>query len=666
MRRFARKLRNWLPRSAASTSTARAARKRLQLEMLEDRCLLAGNASADLSGIAFIDINGNGMRDANEAAVPGVMVHLTGTTYLGASVDKTATTDANGSFSFLGATPGNYHLSADSLPGLLGGVSFGNINAPHGVDVVLNGGQVASQNVNFGGIAPQGISLREFLTSTTSTDFPFPAAGSGISQVNSRENSSPIVAAAIPNVTGSKGGSETIDLSGFFSDPDISNTMVRFDTSAGAINVELFDKQAPRTVANFLNYIRNGRYANGIFHRLVSGFVLQGGGFQFASNLANPLSPVATDPPVQNEFGISNTQGTLAMAKVGGDPNSATSQFFFNLADNSANLDSQNGGFTVFGKIVGPSDQQVLDTLASAPIRDESKGDPNSPFGSIPLINYTGTNFPTDTTASNYDLIQDAVIVSQPESLTYSVVGNTNPGLVGTLVTNERLGLTFVKGATGSSVITVQATDQFGATVTSSFTVSVADAAPTASVSLNTSAPQTDDKLTATATASDPDGDPVTLTYVWKVNGNVVQTTTTTATTDTLDLSLAGNGNKGDQITVSVTPNDGTLNGTSVSATATVANSIPIMDTVSISPNNPTTSTTSLTATPTAHDPDGDAITFSYQWKKNNAVLSGATSSMLDLSTVGTLVSGDVFTVVVTPSDGTDVGTSLNQSVTIS
>jgi cyclophilin family peptidyl-prolyl cis-trans isomerase len=664
MRRLARKLKDLIASSATSRGVARGGRRparRLELEVLEERSLLSANASADLTGFAFIDINGNGVRDAGEAVVPGVQLTITGTTDQGTSVNQTVTTDANGSYSFLGATPGTYHLQSVPVSGLLGG----GVSGPQGADFVLSGGQVAHQDFGFQAFAPEGISLRLFLTSTTTTDLPFQPAGSGVNLLNGRENSAPFVVTAIPDVTGTKGGSDTIDLAGFFSDPDITDTFVRFDTSAGSINVELFDTKAPRTVANFLNYVNNARYTNTIFHRLVSGFVLQGGGFQFAANPTPSLNAVTTDPAVQNEFGTSNTAGTLAMAKLGNDPNSATSQFFFNLADNSSNLDSQNGGFTVFGKIVGASDQQVLNTLAATPIKDESKGDPNSPFSSIPLNNYSGTNFPTDTNLNNYALVQDVAIVQQSEKLTYTVVGNSNPNLVGTTVTNNRLGLTFVKGATGSSVITVKATDEFGASVTTSFNVNVADTAPTVGVTLDKSSPTVTDKLTATATPADADGDPVTLTYVWKDNGNVVRTMTTSATTDILDLSQTTGVKKGDQITVTVTPNDGTLSGTPASATATVANSAPIMDTLSISPTNPTTTST-LTASATAHDPDGDAFTFSYQWLHNSAVISGATSSTLDLTTVSGVQSTDLITVQVTPSDGTDAGIVKSTSVTVS
>ena len=160
------------------------------------------------------------------------------------------------------------------------------------------------------------------------------------------------------------------------------------ETNVGVIDVQLFDDDAPLTVANFLNYVNDGDYANTIIHRSVvapTPFVIQGGGF----TASLPSIDITTDPPVVNEPGRSNLRGTIAMAKLGGDPNSATSQWFFNLTDNSANLDAQNGGFTVFGQIVDQAGLDVMDQIAAAPVFDASGGDPNSPFGSIPLITST-------------------------------------------------------------------------------------------------------------------------------------------------------------------------------------------------------------------------------------------------------------------------------------
>jgi len=141
-------------------------------------------------------------------------------------------------------------------------------------------------------------------------------------------------------------------------------TTVRFNTTLGPIIARLYDTATPLSATNFLNYVTSGRYDGTFIHRSVPGFIIQGGGFSMdASGIFNATKVVA-DPAVQNEPGLSNLRGTIAMAKLGGDPNSATSEWFFNLADNSANLDNQNGGFTVFGRVLG-SGMNVADGIAA-------------------------------------------------------------------------------------------------------------------------------------------------------------------------------------------------------------------------------------------------------------------------------------------------------------
>lgn len=172
-----------------------------------------------------------------------------------------------------------------------------------------------------------------------------------------------------------------------FSSPHLATaTTVRMETSLGNIDIELYDDQAPKTVANFLRYTGRGDYNTTIIHRSKPGFIIQGGGYKL-SGLPNHLME---DPPIQNEFSPSrsNVRGTIAMAKIGGDPNSATSEWFFNLADNSANLDYQNGGFTVFGRVT--AGMNVVDDIASLQVLDHSiDGVPASqPFKALPVINY--------------------------------------------------------------------------------------------------------------------------------------------------------------------------------------------------------------------------------------------------------------------------------------
>jgi len=144
-----------------------------------------------------------------------------------------------------------------------------------------------------------------------------------------------------------------------------ANTLVRVSTSFGDSTLELFDDVAPITVRNFLNYVERGAYNGTYFHRLDAGFVLQGGGYRLIP-YQGPLQ-VPADPPIVNEYRESNVRGTIAMAKRDGDPNSATSEWFINLADNSANLNVQNGGFTVFGRVLGDG-MGVMDAINVLPV----------------------------------------------------------------------------------------------------------------------------------------------------------------------------------------------------------------------------------------------------------------------------------------------------------
>ncbi len=176
-----------------------------------------------------------------------------------------------------------------------------------------------------------------------------------------------------------------------FASAGLAETVVRFDTALGTFDVLMFDDTAPGTVTNFLNYANDGDYANSFFHRLVDDFILQGGGFAFYPDAGgnDMFWDLPVDAPITNEYVVSNIRSTIAMAKLGGDPDSATSQFFFNLADNSANLDNQNGGFTVFGRVLGDG-MNVVDDLASRTRWDFSKSI-HSSFTNLPLIDYSST-----------------------------------------------------------------------------------------------------------------------------------------------------------------------------------------------------------------------------------------------------------------------------------
>lgn len=165
-----------------------------------------------------------------------------------------------------------------------------------------------------------------------------------------------------------------------------ANPVACFNTNMGNFCIELFETQTPITTANFLNYINSGAYTNGIFHRSVPGFVIQGGGFKIVDGAdGKSLAAVNTFAPIANEFKLSNTRGTVAMAKVPDDPNSATSQWFVNLADNSLNLDSQNGGFTVFGRVIFDG-MNAIDAIENLPVTNLGGN-----LAAAPTIDFDGT-----------------------------------------------------------------------------------------------------------------------------------------------------------------------------------------------------------------------------------------------------------------------------------
>jgi cyclophilin family peptidyl-prolyl cis-trans isomerase len=166
--------------------------------------------------------------------------------------------------------------------------------------------------------------------------------------------------------------------------PAANATIVQFQTVLGPFEVNLYDQNTPATVANFLAYVNDGAYNNVVVHRAVKDFVVQGGGFTYQGS--QTLGNVAQKAAVVNEPKYSNVRGTIAMAKLGGNANSATNQWFINLANNSANLDVQNGGFTVFGQVIG-NGMDVLDAINAL-----QKFNFQGAFESIPLRDYTTQN----------------------------------------------------------------------------------------------------------------------------------------------------------------------------------------------------------------------------------------------------------------------------------
>ena len=152
-------------------------------------------------------------------------------------------------------------------------------------------------------------------------------------------------------------------------------TNVIITTNMGKMTVELNDEKAPKSVENFLAYMNAGHYNNTIFHRVIDGFMIQGGGFDEKLKQKKVNKPV----PIESQNGLTNVTYSLAMARTG-DPNSATSQFFINVADNEAlNYPGRDGfGYTVFGKVI--QGQEVVDKIKGVLVDDKGI------FQNIPVI----------------------------------------------------------------------------------------------------------------------------------------------------------------------------------------------------------------------------------------------------------------------------------------
>lgn len=311
-------LKSWLPtrRSRSNGRRLSGAEQTVpaQLETLEDRALL----SAVTARLTIFS-------DGSQVAIPAD-IGVSG----GSNISQIHTVDADGNICI--EPVGSEALEDQTLGDFFETWRTNAGDAGNNADAVFNGSQL------FAEVADLDNTIQVFVNGVVNTDFESYVI----------QDQDQIVIA-------------------FGSDPIVS-----INTNLGPIVIELFETDAPLSVENFLNYVNDGDYIDSIIHRnasLTDGtpFVIQGGGFTTSSptlTSLNQFTAVPTDDPVLNEPGISNLRGTVAMAKLGGDPSSATSQFFVNLGNNAANLDNQNGGFTVFG--------QVLDLTTSDAISDLS------------------------------------------------------------------------------------------------------------------------------------------------------------------------------------------------------------------------------------------------------------------------------------------------------
>lgn len=260
--------------------------------------------------------------------------------------------------------------------------------------------------------------------------------------------------------------------------------LVLFKTSLGSFAAELLAADAPLTTANFRSYLatattsandRLKTYDGTFIHRaaenrddlgqLVSEFVIQGGGYRVNSS----LGALEKKSAVNNEFKVANTRGTFAMAKLGDQPNSATSEWFINLSDNRSNLDNQNGGFTVFARMLGKG-MDVADAIAALPTYNLG-----GVFTELPLRNVQSGQ--TQVQLSNLIAV-DSVRATplhppadgSPSILTYTVTSD-NPRVA--TATVAKGGILQVKPAAlgGRALLTVRATEPAGGFVEAVLTV---------------------------------------------------------------------------------------------------------------------------------------------------------------------------------------------------
>jgi cyclophilin family peptidyl-prolyl cis-trans isomerase len=286
-----------------------------------------------------------------------------------------------------------------------------------------------------------------------------------------RAAAAPVSATTVGTQTLAAGGNTSVSLTDKFSDPD-SESAVRIVTNLGTMDFILYNTATPQTVTNFLSYVNAAvnNYNGAVFHRAIPGFVVQGGGFKVQS-APNNFSAIPTAASPINEPGISNLRGTVAMAKIGSNPNSATNQFFVNLGNNSSNLDrdsgspNANGGFTAFARVAG-SGMTVADAMAGLPTVNSSvnvNGTPNSSLTDWPL---TSASASMDTT--KVVSISSAAPVAV---LSYAVTGNTNSAVASAVISGTNVQINALSG--GQTDVTVRATDLDGNTVTQTFTVTV-------------------------------------------------------------------------------------------------------------------------------------------------------------------------------------------------
>jgi len=195
-----------------------------------------------------------------------------------------------------------------------------------------------------------------------------------------------------------------------------ADPVVTFNTSSGSFVVELFSTQAPITTANFLKYVNSSFYSNTLFHRVIDNFVVQGGGYTQTGATTISIKPKDAPIPLESQTGLSNTRGTIAMARTD-VPDSATSEFYFNLVDNTG-LNYQSAslpGYAVFGTVI--AGMSVVDAISKAPVTSiANSGLTSFPYPFVTINSVKHTRLDTDGVAGQAYRIYKAAFDRNPDT----------------------------------------------------------------------------------------------------------------------------------------------------------------------------------------------------------------------------------------------------------
>ncbi len=347
-----------------------------------------------------------------------------------------------------------------------------------------------------------------------------------------------------------------IQLSEYFEIEGVTGQIVEMRFDEGVVNIEMLSDVAPLNVENFLSYVDDNTFDNTVIHRSIDDFVIQGGSF----TATLPVESVVTRDPVVNEFSLSNLRGTLSMAKLPDLPDSATSGYFINMANNSEILDTQNGGFTVFARVIGTG-MDVADAIHAIPTYSLTLDNSGFPYDDFPL----GGTASDDITVEFMVELETARRVTplpnsdgSPSMVSFSA-SSSAPEVADVSFDGSILIVTPGVTGLGSATISLTATDTNGNEVSDEFNVELEPVAPFFTTQPMPRAVEIGRSVTVSAEVESA----LTATYQWNLDGapiaGAIESSYTIASFSNVDAG---------EYTLSVTNPEGTSVSSSAMLTA--------------------------------------------------------------------------------------------------